>query len=82
MWGNKIYYLIGQSEPDYKLSYDQIDSEIGELKRIKESGMPQFNGEANIFLAGNKIYKIKNISENDSVAISYDGEYYKCSAKE
>lgn len=70
-WNYTVYGLSVET-----VLQDSVDKEIGEVKR-NMNPMPEKNGDSNIASEGSKIYKLKNINQQDAIAVDIDGKLYK-----
>lgn len=70
-WNYTVYGLSIET-----LAPEAIDSEIGQVT-LQIEGTPRNNGESNAAPAGAKLFKIKDASLLNTIAIGMDGKYYK-----
>jgi hypothetical protein len=70
-WNFIVYGLSVETIP-----FESIEAEIGQVKRLVGS-IPRQNGDANDAPIGSKLYRIKDVSLQDAIAVGIDGKCYK-----
>ncbi|WP_314589853.1 hypothetical protein [Paenibacillus terrigena] len=71
IWQDDIFEVLEE-----EIDADQIDQEIGEVKRYSDTEGIYGNGFSNKLLVGTKLYRVKNIDISDFIAVRI-GEIYK-----
>jgi hypothetical protein len=71
VWDHIVYNLSDEEVPS-----QLIGDEIGEIQTVRHP-LPKQNGEANGTPVGSKLYKIKNIEQQEAIAVKVRDTYKK-----
>lgn len=69
---NNVQYSLSVE----KIKQDKIGKQLGIVKHKVEQ-MPKENEESNDAPVGSKLYEIKDVDQNDAIAVEINGEYRK-----
>lgn len=69
-WDNADYLGSGTL-----VSKEEIENEIGTIRGQVQGGFPTQNGYANAYSEGEPIFKVKDLSVGEAIAVEENGQY-------
>ncbi|MBP2114657.1 hypothetical protein [Paenibacillus silagei] len=72
VWNGDMYTFDNQT-------LDSVDEQIGEIEEFSDNEATIFSSKifSNKYIVGTKIFKIKEVDPEESIAVEYNGKYYK-----
>lgn len=71
VWDNDTYEILNETA-----GLEEIEKEIGEVKKYSDVEGTYGNGFSNKFKAGTKLYKIKDVSTSKYIAVQTEADHY------